>query len=88
MKIYGTDQIVYTPNNIPQILMWVKPNSRVLEFGPGMGYMTRYMKEQLHCHATQEHRERPEAEEHPGEHDVGDDGNSAEIGRASCRERV
>lgn len=52
MKIYGTDQIVYTPNNIPQILTWVKPNSRVLEFGPGMGYMTRYMKEQLHCHVV------------------------------------
>ena len=50
MKIYGTDQIVYTPNNIPQILMWVKPNSRVLEFGPGIGYMTQYIKEQLHCH--------------------------------------
>jgi O-antigen biosynthesis protein len=31
------------------ILKQIKPGSRVLEFGPATGYMTRYMKETLGC---------------------------------------
>lgn len=31
------------------ILRYIKPNSRVLEFGPASGYMTRYMTERLGC---------------------------------------
>jgi O-antigen biosynthesis protein len=31
------------------ILKQVKPGTRVLEFGPATGYMTRYMKEELGC---------------------------------------
>ncbi len=52
MKLYGTDQIVYTQENVPPILTWIEPNTHVLEFGPGMGYMTRYMKERLCCKVT------------------------------------
>jgi len=34
------------------ILKNIVPDSRVLEFGPAMGYMTKYMKEQLGCSVT------------------------------------
>lgn len=52
LKIYGSDELHYNVENLPQILHWVTPNSRILEFGPAMGYMTRYMKENLHCSVT------------------------------------
>ena len=52
LKVYGSDELHYNVENLPQILHWVTPNSRVLEFGPAMGYMTRYMKENLHCSVT------------------------------------
>lgn len=52
MKIYGNTTMVYTKETAPGILQWVKPNSRVLEFGPAYGYMTRYLKEVLHCQVT------------------------------------
>ena len=34
------------------ILGFVSPGSRVLEFGPATGYMTKFMQEQLHCKVT------------------------------------
>lgn len=49
-KIYGTDgESSYTP---PPLLSWVTPGSSVLELGSAMGYMTRYMKEELDCKVT------------------------------------
>ncbi|HBX23507.1 MAG TPA: hypothetical protein DEF34_07755 [Desulfotomaculum sp.] len=36
-------------NSITLILLNIRPGSRVLEFGPATGYMTRYMKEKLGC---------------------------------------
>ena len=52
LKIYGSDKLRYDVESLPQILHWVTPHARVLEFGPAMGYMTRYMKETLHCNIT------------------------------------
>lgn len=51
MKTYG-DEIDYNQTPIPPILKWVTPESKVLEFGSARGYMTRYMKEVLHCKVT------------------------------------
>lgn len=51
MKVYG-EEVVYDRESIPSLLKWVEPNSRVLEFGPAYGYMTRYMKEFLNCKVT------------------------------------
>ncbi|CAM3609593.1 MULTISPECIES: glycosyltransferase [Paenibacillus] len=36
-------------NSVSIILKNVSANSKVLEFGPSTGYMTRYMKEKLNC---------------------------------------
>lgn len=36
-------------NSASLILRSVKANTTVLEFGPGNGYMTQYLKEQLNC---------------------------------------
>ena len=52
LKTYGSKELEYNAQNSPQILQWIEPNSRVLEFGPAMGYMTRYMKHSLHCNIT------------------------------------
>ncbi|MEG1700305.1 MAG: class I SAM-dependent methyltransferase [Alistipes sp.] len=52
MKTYGDTTITYTPESLPPILKWVTPNARVLEFGPAYGYMTRYLREVLHCCIT------------------------------------
>jgi 2-polyprenyl-3-methyl-5-hydroxy-6-metoxy-1,4-benzoquinol methylase len=38
-----------TDNSASLILKNISPNTRVLEFGPGNGYMTKYMKEALNC---------------------------------------
>lgn len=40
---------MYTRKTAPSVLSWVAPGSRVLEFGPAYGYMTRYLKEELDC---------------------------------------
>ena len=48
-KIYGLTEEAYTPS---PLLQWVTPGSRVLELGAAMGYMTRYMKEELDCRVT------------------------------------
>lgn len=52
MKTYGDVNWTYTENTLPNILKWVFPRARVLEFGPAMGYMTKYMKETLDCRVT------------------------------------
>ncbi|MGW8824284.1 glycosyltransferase [Paenibacillus lautus] len=36
-------------NSLSLILRQVKPGSRILEFGPALGYMTQYLKEELGC---------------------------------------
>lgn len=46
-KIYEVDY-----NDISPLLKWVKPNSRVLEFGTGIGNMTKYLYETLSCRVT------------------------------------
>lgn len=33
-------------------LLFLRPGSRVLEFGPGTGFATRYMQQALHCSVT------------------------------------
>lgn len=37
------------PNSLSIILKQIMPESTILEFGPAMGRMTKYMKEVLHC---------------------------------------
>ncbi|MDR6878743.1 glycosyltransferase [Bacillus sp. 3255] len=42
-----------TEENSPSIILrQITPNSRVLEFGPATGYMTRYLKEILNCYIS------------------------------------
>lgn len=52
MKIYGDEYLTYSEDEIPPVLRWVTPNSRVLEFGPAMGYMTKYLAGKLNCTVT------------------------------------
>lgn len=52
MKYYGSETTVYSDKEVPAILRWIEPDSRVLEFGPAYGYMTRYMSETLKCDVT------------------------------------
>lgn len=51
MKIYPSPESI---ENTPfgYFLKQITPGSKVLEFGPSVGYMTRYMKEQLGCSVT------------------------------------
>lgn len=51
-KTYGSENSSYDAKHLPAILKWIKPNTRVLEFGPAMGYMTRYMRDNLNCKVT------------------------------------
>lgn len=46
---YNFDIDMSTNYSFPLILRRITPGSRVLEFGPATGYMTRYMKEELGC---------------------------------------
>ncbi len=48
------DEVVIHNENTSSyaILKHVQPGSEVLEFGCATGYMTRYMKEELHCRVT------------------------------------
>jgi 2-polyprenyl-3-methyl-5-hydroxy-6-metoxy-1,4-benzoquinol methylase len=66
MKSYFQKDIVYAEDSVPSILTWVEPGSRVLEFGPAYGYMTRYMKETLHCRVVGIELN-PEMAEHAGQ---------------------
>lgn len=35
--------------DMPPLLKWIEPGSRVLEFGTATGYITRYLKEKMNC---------------------------------------
>lgn len=48
-KQYTEENSNCTVEELPTLLQWVKPQSRVLEFGPAMGYMTKRLKEVLDC---------------------------------------
>ncbi|MGL6179026.1 MAG: class I SAM-dependent methyltransferase [Tannerellaceae bacterium] len=48
-KIYSDS---YDQGITPNILQWVTPNTKVLEFGAATGYMTQYMQEKLNCDVT------------------------------------
>ncbi len=48
-KIYNDS---YDQGIIPNVLKWITPKSRVLEFGAATGYMTQYMHEKLECEVT------------------------------------
>lgn len=39
-------------NSHTKIINMIKPNSKVLEFGPAKGYMTKYLKQKLNCKVT------------------------------------
>lgn len=45
-KIYDT---IDYGKNTPPLVKWIRPGSRVLEFGTATGYITRYLKEQMNC---------------------------------------
>lgn len=49
MSKYNFDLDMDSDNSCSIILKHIKPNSRVLEFGPAHGRMTKYMKEKLNC---------------------------------------
>lgn len=44
-KIYDGD----CGTDMPPLLRWIEPGSRVLEFGTATGYITRYLKEKMNC---------------------------------------
>ena len=46
---YNAGLDLYRDNTLAKMLKWVKPGALVLEFGPGNGRMTKYMKEELNC---------------------------------------
>ncbi len=46
---YDCEIDMTTDNSFSLILQRIKPGSRILEFGPATGYMTKYMKEKLGC---------------------------------------
>ena len=46
---YDFDLDMDSDNSLSMILRGIKENSTVLEFGPAMGRMTRYLKEKLSC---------------------------------------
>lgn len=46
---YNFEIDLTTDNSNSLILQHIKPGTRVLEFGPATGYLTRYMKEVLNC---------------------------------------
>lgn len=52
MKTYGDKNLTYTTKSCPVIINWIEPGSRVLEFGPAFGYITRYLKENLQCNVV------------------------------------
>jgi len=49
MSKYDFELSFDPPNSLSVILDMIKPNSKVLEFGPAHGRMTKYLKEQLGC---------------------------------------
>lgn len=49
MNKYATNVTMEENCSITYIVKQIKPGTRVLEFGPATGYMTKYMKEVLKC---------------------------------------
>ncbi|MFL0556302.1 MULTISPECIES: glycosyltransferase [Paenibacillus] len=49
MQKYDHELDMTSENSATLVLREIKMGSKVLELGPATGYMTRYMKEQLHC---------------------------------------
>ncbi|WP_168735565.1 class I SAM-dependent methyltransferase [Cohnella fermenti] len=46
---YDYDINLQADSSLSHILRRIKPNSKVLEFGPAKGYMTQILADQLHC---------------------------------------
>ncbi len=49
MSKYSMTLDMSSNNSQSLILRNIKPNSKVLEFGPSNGYMTKYLKKELNC---------------------------------------
>lgn len=49
MQKYDHELDMTSENSAALVLKEIKAGSKILELGPATGYMTRYMKEQLHC---------------------------------------
>lgn len=49
MSKYNCELNLGDRNSLSVILSRIQPNSKILEFGPANGRMTKYMKEQLNC---------------------------------------
>lgn len=49
MNKYDTNVTMERNSSLTYIVKQIKPGTRVLEFGPATGYMTKYMKEVLKC---------------------------------------
>lgn len=49
MSKYNFDLELYPPNSLSLIIDMIKPNTKVLEFGPAHGRLTKYLKENLNC---------------------------------------
>lgn len=47
---YDTNITLEDNSSLTYMLKNIEPGSTVLEFGPATGYMTRYLKEEMHCH--------------------------------------
>ncbi len=51
-KVYDIYNGELSKDEVPGLLMWITPGSRVLELGAATGYMTKYLKEVLDCRVT------------------------------------
>jgi len=49
MSKYNSILTFDSPNSLSEIIEMMEPNSKVLEFGPAYGRMTKYLKENLGC---------------------------------------
>lgn len=49
MSKYNFDLDLKSENSLSIIINMIKPNSRILEFGPAHGRMTKYLKENMNC---------------------------------------
>lgn len=47
---YDTNVTLEENSSLTYMLKNIKAGSTVLEFGPATGYMTKYLKEEMHCH--------------------------------------
>ncbi|MDF2857945.1 MAG: methyltransferase protein [Neobacillus sp.] len=49
MSKYDFELIFDPPNSLSMIINMIEPKSKILEFGPAHGRMTKYLKENLNC---------------------------------------